>query len=104
MTTCLCCTGPAKKFGRFQNRNLTVQRYRCTVCGKCFSEPQPLDHLRVSHDKVIQIVKLLTEGMGIPADALGGFHSMAPSVGQLRESMADNIKNLNRGLAMSRLA
>ena len=29
VTTCLCCTGPAKKFGRFQNRNLTVQRYRC---------------------------------------------------------------------------
>jgi len=73
--TCLCCTGPARKFGRFQNRNRTVQRYRCTVCGKCFSEPQPLDHLRVSHDKVSQIVKLLTEGMGIRAvSRLTGCH------------------------------
>ncbi len=72
---CYCCSGEAKRFGRFQNKNRTVQRYRCVVCGKTFSEHQPLDHLRVSHDTVIQIVKLLTEGMGIRAvSRLTGCH------------------------------
>src|SRR6266850_1261474 len=76
VTTCLCCTGPAKKFGRFKNRNRTVQRYRCIQCGKTFSEDQPLEHLRISHDKVIRIVKLLTEGCGIRAvSRLTGCHT-----------------------------
>lgn len=34
---------------------------------KTFSESQPLDGLRVDHEKVVQIVKLLVEGVGIRA-------------------------------------
>ena len=64
-----CCRGPAKRFGRFKNKNRIVQRYCCTRCGKTFSEQQPLDHLRVDHDKAVQICKLLVEGLGIRATA-----------------------------------
>jgi IS1 family transposase len=46
-----------------------VQRYACDRCGKSFSESQPLDGLRVEHAKVVQIVKLLCEGMGVRAVA-----------------------------------
>jgi len=46
-----------------------VQRYACDRCGKSFSELQPLDGLRIEHSKVVQIVKLLCEGMGIRATA-----------------------------------
>lgn len=66
---CYCCSGPTKRFGHFQNVNRIVQRYRCTRCGKTFSESQPLDGLRLDHSKVIQIVKLLTEGLGVRATA-----------------------------------
>jgi IS1 family transposase/transposase-like protein len=69
MTTCFCCDGEAKRFGRFKNRNGFVQRFRCCRCGKCFSEPQPLDHLRTDKRTVIQIVKLLTEGIGVRSAA-----------------------------------
>jgi len=64
---CYCCSGEASRFGTFQNKNRVVQRFRCTKCGKTFSEDQPLGRLRVSHDKVVQIVKLLSEGIGIRA-------------------------------------
>jgi IS1 family transposase len=38
-------------------------------CGTTFSESQPLAGLRLDHDKAVQIVKLLTEGIGIRACA-----------------------------------
>lgn len=69
MTTCLCCGGESKYFAKFENRNRTVRRFRCQRCGKTFSEKQPLDDLRIDHDKVVQIVKLLTEGLGVRAIA-----------------------------------
>ena len=46
-----------------------VQRYQCLRCGKSFSDKQPLDGMRVDHEKVVQIVKLLCEGMGVRAAA-----------------------------------
>jgi hypothetical protein len=46
-----------------------VQRYCCTRCNKTFSESQPLNGLRTDHEKVVQIVKLLTEGVGVRATA-----------------------------------
>jgi len=67
--TCYCCKGKAKKYGKFKNVNRIVQRYRCMRCDKTFSEEQPLDGLRIDHEKVIQIVKLLCEGMGVRATA-----------------------------------
>jgi len=64
---CYCCNGESKKFGRFQNKNQIVQRYRCLRCGKSFSEKQPLDGLRLDFEKACQVVHLLVEGMGIRA-------------------------------------
>ena len=46
-----------------------MQRYRCTRCNKTFSESQPLDGLRTEQEKVVQIVKLLCEGLGVRATA-----------------------------------
>jgi IS1 family transposase/transposase-like protein len=66
---CRCCDGESRKFGRFQNQNRIVQRFQCLLCGTTFSESQPLDGLRLDHDKAVQIVKLLTEGIGIRACA-----------------------------------
>jgi transposase-like protein len=65
--TCHYCQGEAKKFGRFQNQYRVVQRYRCTQCGKTFSEEQPLSGLRVEPSKAVQIIKLLAEGCGVRA-------------------------------------
>src|SRR5208282_1577755 len=67
--TCLCCNGEAKHFANFRNKNRIVRRFRCVRCNKTFSERQPLDDLRVDHEKVVQIVKLLTEGLGVRAVA-----------------------------------
>ena len=64
---CLCCSGPCRKSGRFTNRNRTVQRFRCLRCNKTFSDSQPLDGLRVEYAKVVQIVKLFSEGCGVRA-------------------------------------
>lgn len=65
--TCHCCQGPTKKFGRFQNKNRLVQRYRCNKCAKTFSSVQPLSETRIDSEKGVQIVKLLVEGVGINA-------------------------------------
>jgi len=95
--TCYCCNGEAKKFGRFKNRNRTVQRYRCTQCNKTFSEQQPLDRLRTDHETVVQIVKLLCEGMGIRACArFTGCHihtvlAILETVGQKCEMLHDRL-------------
>lgn len=64
---CYCCQGETKRFGKFQNKNRIVQRYRCLQCGKTFSETQPLDSVRVDFDKACQVVNLLVEGCGIRA-------------------------------------
>ena len=42
-----------------------MQRFQCTRCGKTFSESQPLDGLRLDNSKVVQIVKLLVEELGV---------------------------------------
>ena len=66
---CRCCDGEARKFGRFQNRNRIVQRFQCVRCGTTFSESQPLNGIRLDHAKVVQIVRCLTEGVGIRGTA-----------------------------------
>jgi transposase-like protein/IS1 family transposase len=66
---CYCCHGKAAKFGRFENKNRIVQRYRCGRCNQTFSEEQPLGDIRIEHSKVVQIIKLLCEGMGVRATA-----------------------------------
>jgi len=62
-------SGPTKKFGKFPNVNRIVQRYRCTRCGKTFSEEQLLNGVRIEKSKAIQIAHLLCEGVGIRAAA-----------------------------------
>lgn len=62
---CRCCSGICKKNGKFRNVNRLVQKFICTRCGTSFSELQPLDGLRLDHAKVVQIVRCLTEGIGI---------------------------------------
>src|ERR1700759_5447657 len=69
MKPCEHCGGTADKFATYKNVNRLVQRFRCRDCSKTFSEKQPLDTIRIEHAKVVQIVKLLTEGMGIRAVA-----------------------------------
>lgn len=46
-----------------------MQRYRCTKCGKTFSEEQPLAGTRIEQSKAVQIVHLLCEGVGVRACA-----------------------------------
>jgi IS1 family transposase/transposase-like protein len=97
VTTCLCCNGEAKHFANFRNKNRVVRRFRCVRCGKTFSEPQPLDGLRLDNAKVVQIVKLLTEGLGVravarfvdcdPHTVLG----VLETIGQKCESFHDRI-------------
>jgi len=67
MTTCVCCSGEAKYFAKYRNRNREVRRFRCIRCGKTFSESQPLDGLRIETAKLHQVVQLLCEGVGIRA-------------------------------------
>ncbi len=78
-----------------------MQRFRCLRCDKTFSESQPLDGLRVEHDKVVQIVKLLAEGLGIRACArftnchIATVLSVLETVGQKCESLHDKlVRNL----------
>lgn len=66
---CYCCHGKAQKYGRFENHNRIVQRYRCGRCNRTFSEDQPLDNMRIDQKKAAQIISLLCEGMGIRATA-----------------------------------
>ena len=44
---------------RLAQLNRTVQHFFCARCGNSFSESQPLDGLRIEHDKVVQICRLL---------------------------------------------
>jgi transposase-like protein/IS1 family transposase len=64
---CHCCNGETKKFGRFQNHNRLVQRYRCVRCGKTMSESQPLDGIRTDAGEAAKVIGMLCEGMGIRA-------------------------------------
>jgi transposase-like protein/IS1 family transposase len=64
---CYCCNGESKKFGRFQNRNRIVQRYRCNRCGTTFSESQPLAGIRTDESEAEKVVNMLCEGIGIRA-------------------------------------
>jgi transposase-like protein/IS1 family transposase len=102
MTTCLCCGGETRKFGRFKNVNRIVQRFQCTRCNKTFSESQPLDGLTIDHGKVVQIIKLLVEGVGVRGTArivdcsTNTVLKTLETVGQKCERLHDNlVRHLN---------
>lgn len=65
--TCYCCNGPTKRFGHYENLNRIVQRYRCTRCGKTFSETQPLSGIRTDAGEAVRVIGLLCESVGIRA-------------------------------------
>lgn len=69
MTTCICCGGEIKKFGRFKTRSSSVQRFRCLNCGKTFNEQSRFIGLRLDESKIVQIVRCLSEGCGVRATA-----------------------------------
>ena len=72
---CICCSGIAKRRGFYRNKNFNIQRFQCLKCGTSFSDKQPLDNLRVEYDKALQVLNLLSEGMGIRATSrLTGLH------------------------------
>jgi transposase-like protein/IS1 family transposase len=61
---CQECGSEVKKFGKDRNGH---QRYRCLSCNKTFIEAyeRPLGEMRLSLDKAISVIKLLTEGCSI---------------------------------------
>jgi transposase-like protein len=63
--TCHNCKTEVFKFGFHKG----YQRYCCKQCNKTFTDipPKPLDNLRVSQDKAVQVINLLIEGVGIRA-------------------------------------
>jgi transposase-like protein len=65
---CRCCQSEEiKRRGFYRNQNFTVQRFKCLRCGTSFSEQTPLDGLRVPMEKVVQVIQLMVESMGIRA-------------------------------------
>lgn len=79
-----------------------MQRFRCTRCGKTFSESQPLESVKVETDKVVQVVKLLCEGLGVRATArLSGLDQktvlkiLAAVGSQCAEMLDQRLLNLN---------
>jgi transposase-like protein/IS1 family transposase len=66
--TCLRCNHKVvKKFGFYGRK--CIQRYRCHGCGETFSEPQakPLGDHRIELEKVVEVLKLMMEGVSIRA-------------------------------------
>jgi transposase-like protein/IS1 family transposase len=63
---CPTCQNEARKFGRDRNGN---QRYQCQTCNKTLSDrpARPLDEMRLSLDKALLCLQLLTEGNSIRA-------------------------------------
>src|SRR5205807_2712237 len=61
---CPICNNVASKFGRGGNCR---QRFFCPTCNKTFREPRPrpLDTMRLTLDKAVQVLRLLCEGNSI---------------------------------------
>jgi len=61
---CHNCQTEAKKHGKSRQG---IQRFRCRACSKTFIEPQtkPLDTMRLSVEKAINVLSLLVEGMSV---------------------------------------
>jgi transposase-like protein/IS1 family transposase len=64
--TCHNCQTACKRFGKHRNG---LQRYRCSLCRKTFTEEhaRPLNDMRLSLNKATAILQLMLEGMSIRA-------------------------------------
>ena len=103
---CYWCSGEAKRFGHFRNKNRIVQRFKCCNCGRTFSESQPLEDLRIPDQKAIQIIHLLTEGVGVRASArLAGCdpHTILAVLEVFGEKCAAFLDHRLRGLTVGSL-
>jgi len=58
-----------RRLAHSKNRNGIAQRYFCKIRGKYFCESPSLDGIRIERPKVVQIVKLLAEGLGVRSTA-----------------------------------
>jgi IS1 family transposase len=82
--------------------NGIVQRFQCLKCGKTFSDRQAFETVRLERPKVVQMVKLFAEGMGVRAVArLTGCHTrtvmqvlveIAPAFDRLHDKLVRNVK------------
>ncbi len=61
---CPTCNAPAKKFGMHRNG---LQRYRCSLCKKTFTEPhdKPLGDMILAEEKAIAVLQHLVEGCSV---------------------------------------
>jgi len=99
------CSGPLNKAGHIQNRNGTAQWYVCTRYGKYCRESQVLDGLRIDHEKVVQIITLLTEGLGIrgtaracdchPGKVLNVLKRLAPGANTVKASQSRKTRAIS---------
>jgi transposase-like protein/IS1 family transposase len=94
-----------KKTGFYENRNNRVQRFRCLRCDATFSEPQPLQGVRIETEQAAQVCSLLFEGMGINAIArvTGLSNNTVLNVLEVAgqkcdQFMRDNIRNVKASL------
>jgi transposase-like protein len=94
--TCHNCQLQAKRFGKDRKG---VQRFRCNSCKKTFSELQdrPLGTMRLSMEKVLQVLQLLVEGVSIrSAERITGVEkrtilSLLERVGERCEMLLENL-------------
>jgi len=61
---CPTCNAPAKKFGTHRNG---LQRYRCSLCKKTFTEPhtRPLGDMILAEQKAMNVLQHLVEGCSV---------------------------------------
>jgi transposase-like protein/IS1 family transposase len=71
---CPTCNIRANRFGKHRNG---LQRFRCGVCGKTFTEEhtRPLDDMRIPMEQATQVLNLLLEGMSVRScERITGVH------------------------------
>ena len=71
---CPTCNAPAKKFGMHRNG---LQRYRCSLCKKTFTEPhtRPLGDMILAEQKAMNVLQHLVEGCSVrTASRITGVH------------------------------
>lgn len=104
--TCQECNAPARKAGKRSDR---LQRYRCTKCGKTFSDHKEQNSVfetkqAVDDGKVLMALQLLVEGNSVRStERITGIHrdtimGLLVKAGQRCEAfMAEGIQNARHG-------
>jgi len=79
-----------------------AQRFVCTRCGKYSCESQPIEGVRIEKSKVVQIVTLLCEGLGVrgaarargvdPHTVLNVLETVGAGCERLHDRLARNVR------------